>query len=270
SSSTPRLVDSPSSTGQLARARRCCCYTGFYATLVAGRLSLRVCRIGSLLWRGMRRGQACRPTRPSISPSPTGRTPLMSFSTPSEWFALTSSDSPGAGCLPRSSSDSTQRVSITSSSRTPMRAGEGRFRRIRSSSGAPGATGTRGDQGGRLWRSGCLRISSWKLRQRWRPRWRLSWRTSIRSGSVSWPGLSVKLSELVASLSIGTDIGMGQPEGQALRTCLLALGVAREMGLDHQQCADVYYVALLRFVGCNSHADQDASSAGGDEMAFRR
>src|SRR5437763_10118420 len=63
---------------------------------------------------------------------------------------------------------------------------------------------------------------------------------------------------------------MGQPEGQALRTCLLALGVAREMGLDHQQCADVYYVALLRFVGCNSHADQDASSAGGDEMAFRR
>ena len=80
----------------------------------------------------------------------------------------------------------------------------------------------------------------------------------------------MKLSELVASLSIGTDIGMGQPEGQALRTCLLALGVAREMGLDHQQCADVYYVALLRFVGCNSHADQDASSAGGDEMAFRR
>jgi len=80
----------------------------------------------------------------------------------------------------------------------------------------------------------------------------------------------VKLSELVASLSIGTDIGMGQPEGQALRTCLLALAVAREMGLDHQQCADVYYVALLRFVGCNSHADQDASTAGGDEMAFRR
>jgi len=84
------------------------------------------------------------------------------------------------------------------------------------------------------------------------------------------PSLTLRLSELVASLSIGTDIGMGQPEGQALRTCLLALGVAREMGLDQQRCADVYYLALLRFVGCNSHADQDAASGGGDEMAVRR
>jgi len=84
------------------------------------------------------------------------------------------------------------------------------------------------------------------------------------------PRLTLRLSELVASLSIGTDIGMGQPEGQALRTCLLALGVAREMGLGEQDCADVYYVSLLRFVGCNSHADQDAAAAGGDEMAFRR
>ncbi|TMB80548.1 MAG: HD domain-containing protein [Chloroflexi bacterium] len=81
---------------------------------------------------------------------------------------------------------------------------------------------------------------------------------------------TVRLSELVASLSIGTDIGMGQPEGQALRTCHLALGVAREMGLDQKQCADVYYIALLRFVGCNSHADQDAAGGGGDEMAMRR
>jgi HD-GYP domain-containing protein (c-di-GMP phosphodiesterase class II) len=84
------------------------------------------------------------------------------------------------------------------------------------------------------------------------------------------PSLTLSLSELVASLSIGTDIGMGQPEGQALRTCFLALGIARAMGLGEQDCADVYYVSLLRFVGCNSHADQDAAAAGGDEMAFRR
>jgi HD-GYP domain-containing protein (c-di-GMP phosphodiesterase class II) len=89
-------------------------------------------------------------------------------------------------------------------------------------------------------------------------------------GTVKAHGLTLRLSELVASLSIGTDIGMGQPEGQALRTCLLALGVAREMGLDQQVCADVYYFALLRFVGCNSHADTDAAASGGDEMAFRR
>jgi HD-GYP domain-containing protein (c-di-GMP phosphodiesterase class II) len=88
--------------------------------------------------------------------------------------------------------------------------------------------------------------------------------------TVKTQSLTLRLSELLASLSIGTDIGMGQPEGQALRTCLLALGVAQELGLDQQVCADVYYFALLRFVGCNSHADVDAAVIGGDEMAFRR
>ena len=80
--------------------------------------------------------------------------------------------------------------------------------------------------------------------------------------------LTLRLPELVASLSIGTYIGMGQPEGHALRTCLLSLGVARQMGLSDQDCSDVYYVSLLRFVGCNSHADQDAAAGGGDEMHF--
>lgn len=82
--------------------------------------------------------------------------------------------------------------------------------------------------------------------------------------------LGVAQSELIAALSIAGDLGMGQPEGQSLRTCLLALGVAREMGLSETQCADIYFFTLLRFAGCNSHADQDARAAGGDERAFRR
>jgi HD-GYP domain-containing protein (c-di-GMP phosphodiesterase class II)/DNA-binding CsgD family transcriptional regulator len=79
----------------------------------------------------------------------------------------------------------------------------------------------------------------------------------------------VRLSELIASLSLATDIGMGQPMDHALRTCLLALAIAQEMGLSKEQCNDVYYLALLRFVGCNGHADADARESGGDEVAFR-
>src|SRR5438128_2184357 len=63
---------------------------------------------------------------------------------------------------------------------------------------------------------------------------------------------------------------MGQPTGQSLRTCLLALGVAQEMGLGEPDLQDIFYLSLLRFVGCNAHAEHDAAVTGGNEMAFRR
>ena len=73
--------------------------------------------------------------------------------------------------------------------------------------------------------------------------------------------LTVSRCEIVASLSLAADIGMGQPSGQSLRTCLLALGVAREMSLGEQDRQDVFYLSLLRFVGCNAHAEQDGFTA---------
>src|SRR2546428_9180132 len=82
--------------------------------------------------------------------------------------------------------------------------------------------------------------------------------------------LTVSRCEVVASLSLAADIGMGQPTGQSLRTCLLALGVAREMGLGEPDLQDIFYLSLLRFVGCNAHAEHDAAVTGGNEMAFRR
>jgi HD-GYP domain-containing protein (c-di-GMP phosphodiesterase class II) len=78
-----------------------------------------------------------------------------------------------------------------------------------------------------------------------------------------------RLSELIASISLATDLGMGQPMEHALRTCLLSLGVARELGCSDQECQDVYYLALLRFAGCNAHAHEDALENGGDEIAVR-
>jgi HD-GYP domain-containing protein (c-di-GMP phosphodiesterase class II) len=79
----------------------------------------------------------------------------------------------------------------------------------------------------------------------------------------------VRLSELLASLSLATDLGMGQPMEQALRTCLLSHGIARELGCSDQECEDVYYLALLRFAGCNAHAHEDALENGGNEIALR-
>jgi HD-GYP domain-containing protein (c-di-GMP phosphodiesterase class II) len=76
------------------------------------------------------------------------------------------------------------------------------------------------------------------------------------------------LTELVAAISLATDLGTGQPIEHALRTCRLSGTVAGELGLDARTVADVHYVALLRFLGCTADAPETAQLAGGDNIAF--
>ncbi len=79
----------------------------------------------------------------------------------------------------------------------------------------------------------------------------------------------LRLAEVVAALSLATDLGMGQPMEQALRTCVLAMTLGRELCLDGAILSDTYYLALLRFIGCTSDAHEAAAASGGDEIADR-
>ena len=80
---------------------------------------------------------------------------------------------------------------------------------------------------------------------------------------------TLRLAELIAALSLATDLGMGQPLEQALRTCLIALAIGERAGLSTEQLGEVYYVALLRFLGCTADAHEMADMVGGDEIALR-
>jgi hypothetical protein len=74
----------------------------------------------------------------------------------------------------------------------------------------------------------------------------------------------VRLAELVAALSLGIDLGFGQPMEHVLRQCLIALRLADGIGLDEEQRAVVYYTALLTNVGCHSDAHEQAKWFGDD------
>jgi len=76
------------------------------------------------------------------------------------------------------------------------------------------------------------------------------------------------LAELVAALSLATDLGVGQPMEHALRTCLLAMAFGRSLDLDDAQLAELYDVALLRRLGCVGDA-HEASQLFGDEIRAR-
>ena len=77
-----------------------------------------------------------------------------------------------------------------------------------------------------------------------------------------------RLAELVSALSLATDLGTGQPMEHALRTCLLSVRLGRELDLANAELTEVYYFALLRFIGCTANAHETAAFAGGDDLAF--
>ena len=78
----------------------------------------------------------------------------------------------------------------------------------------------------------------------------------------------VRLAELVAALSLGIDLGFGQPMEHVLRQCLIALRLADRVGLDEEARATVYYTALLINVGCHSDAHEQAKWFG-DDIALK-
>jgi HD-GYP domain-containing protein (c-di-GMP phosphodiesterase class II) len=79
---------------------------------------------------------------------------------------------------------------------------------------------------------------------------------------------NVRLAELVAALSLGVDLGFGQPMEHVLRQCLIALRLAERVGLDEQERAVVYYTALLVNVGCHADAHEQAKWFG-DDIALK-
>src|SRR5580692_6330792 len=72
------------------------------------------------------------------------------------------------------------------------------------------------------------------------------------------------LAELLAVLSLATDLGMGQPMEHVLRQCLIALRLAGRLGLDEADQEVVYYTALVAWVGCHVDAYEQAKWFGDD------
>jgi HD-GYP domain-containing protein (c-di-GMP phosphodiesterase class II) len=78
----------------------------------------------------------------------------------------------------------------------------------------------------------------------------------------------VRMAELLAALSLGIDLGFGQPMEHVLRQCLIALRLAERIGLDADERAVVYYTALLVNVGCHTDAHEQAKWFG-DDIALK-
>jgi HD-GYP domain-containing protein (c-di-GMP phosphodiesterase class II) len=76
----------------------------------------------------------------------------------------------------------------------------------------------------------------------------------------------LRVADLLAGLSVASDLGMGLHPEEAMRATLTATGLARRMGLDEYEVGHVLYTTLLLHVGCTAYA-HEAAAAFGDEIA---
>jgi HD-GYP domain-containing protein (c-di-GMP phosphodiesterase class II)/DNA-binding CsgD family transcriptional regulator len=82
------------------------------------------------------------------------------------------------------------------------------------------------------------------------------------------PNSEIRLAELMASLSMATDMAMGQPLEFALCSCVLAVRLGDALGWDESALRAAYYQALLRYIGCNA-GTHTLAALFGDEIALR-
>lgn len=78
--------------------------------------------------------------------------------------------------------------------------------------------------------------------------------------------METRLAELVAGLCVVSDLGRGLTDGQGIRSCLLAMDIASALEVDTSVRESVFWVGLLRFVGCTATASEVAAALG-DEVA---
>lgn len=79
----------------------------------------------------------------------------------------------------------------------------------------------------------------------------------------------VRLTEILASLSLATDLATGAQPDKALRVCLAACAIGESLGLDREDQADLHQASLLRAIGCTAHAPENAEHFD-DDLAFQR
>jgi HD-GYP domain-containing protein (c-di-GMP phosphodiesterase class II)/DNA-binding CsgD family transcriptional regulator len=77
-----------------------------------------------------------------------------------------------------------------------------------------------------------------------------------------------RLAEVAGALSLATDLAMGQELEHGLRTAIIALRLARGIGLTEDDQVTVYYTGLLHFAGCTAESEIDARFFG-DELTAR-
>ena len=81
---------------------------------------------------------------------------------------------------------------------------------------------------------------------------------------------AIRLSEVLSALSYALDLTEGQPAGHSVRSCLIGMRIASEIGLDAADRSSLFYALLLKDAGCSSNSAATCSFFGADDHTVKR
>ena len=83
---------------------------------------------------------------------------------------------------------------------------------------------------------------------------------------VASPGAErVRAAEVIAVLSLATDLGIGVPLEHGLQSTLIAMRLGERLGVDPDMASQTYYACLLFYVGCTADAEVAAETFSDDD-----
>ena len=82
-------------------------------------------------------------------------------------------------------------------------------------------------------------------------------------------GTEVRLSDVLAGLSVALDLTEGQRPGHAVRTCAIGMRLAEEIGLSRDQRSALFYALLMKDLGCSSNASRFAALFAADDQTLK-
>ena len=83
--------------------------------------------------------------------------------------------------------------------------------------------------------------------------------------AASSPGPeSIRTAEVIAALSLATDLGIGVELEHGLQSTIVAMRLCDRLGADRETASQTFYATLLLHIGCTADAEVAAEIFGGD------
>ena len=89
------------------------------------------------------------------------------------------------------------------------------------------------------------------------------------SSAATKGGERVRAAEVIAALSLATDLGTDMALEHGLQSTLYAMRLAERLGVDTETASQTYYACLLFYVGCTADAEVAAELFGDDDALTR-
>ena len=80
----------------------------------------------------------------------------------------------------------------------------------------------------------------------------------------------VPLSDVIGALSYALDLTEGEPPGHAVRTCMIGMRLAQELGMGEAERSDLFYALLLKDAGCSANSARMAALFAVDDRHAKR